>query len=114
MIRRKEEMEIAQREHVKEGKGTIISQTILRPEQMLGKAYLCSLNTLPPNTSIGKHLHLPDAEIYYIIEGEAVVDDNGEEKVLKAGDVMFTANGETHSIANQSNENLVFMAIILA
>lgn len=113
MIRRKNEMEIAQREHVLNGEGTIISQTILRPEQMLGKSRLCARNTLPPNTSIGEHPHSPDAEIYYILEGEATVNDNGKETILHAGDVMFTGNGETHSIANKSNQNVVFLAIIL-
>ncbi|MDD4847362.1 MAG: cupin domain-containing protein [Bacteroidales bacterium] len=113
MIRRQNEMEIAHREHVLNGEGTIISQTLLRPDQMSGKSRLCARNTLPPHSSIGQHPHTIDAEIYYILEGEATVCDNGKEMILHAGDVMFTANGETHSIANNSDKNVVFLAIIL-
>ncbi len=41
------------------------------------------------------------------------MNDNGEMKGIKAGDVMLTPGGEKHSIENIGNEPLEFLAVIM-
>ena len=68
---------------------------------------------LPSGSSIGNHAHTEDAELYYILKGEAVVTDNDKTEILHAGDALFTGNGNRHSITNKTNEDVEFLAVIM-
>lgn len=69
--------------------------------------------TLDPNSSIGYHTHVDDEEIIYVISGEGKCIDNGEELVIKTGQVNYVPRGKSHSIINNSDKELVLLAIIL-
>lgn len=94
-----------------EGKATITK--LLEKDELQGKARLFNKVTLEPGASIGLHAHTDDVEAYYILNGEGIVADNGEQKAIKSGDIMFTGNEESHSIKNTGNTDLVFIALIL-
>ena len=51
--------------------------------------------------------------MYIILSGCASVDDNGTPQELHAGDVMWTAHGEFHSIENRQDAPLCFLAIVV-
>lgn len=72
-----------------------------------------SIATLGKGSEVGYHLHDEDIEIYYILSGKAVYNDDGEEACLSAGDVTYTPVGSSHAIKNVEDEDLVFMVIIL-
>lgn len=93
--------------------GNIVKDILLTPSEMLDKAYMFNVITLPVGSRIKEHAHQPDAEIYYILEGEVEVTDNGRVETLHAGDVVFTAEGGTHSVYNGSNREARFLACIL-
>lgn len=93
--------------------GQIHKDIILTPEEMLDCALMFNIITLPSGSRIKEHPHIDDAEIYYILEGEAEVTDNGTVAIMRAGDVMFTGNGASHSIANKSGKDVRFLACIL-
>lgn len=93
--------------------GRISKDIILTPEEMLDKAMMFNVITLPSGSKIKEHSHMPDAEIYYMLEGEAIVTDNDTQAVIHAGDVVFTGNGDRHSITNNSGKDIRFLACIL-
>lgn len=95
------------------GKGSLQVTKLLEMDQLQGKGRLFARNLLQPGCSLGWHEHKGDIEAYYIITGEGTVDDNGTMVPVAAGDVVFTANGESHSIENTGTENLEFIALIL-
>ena len=66
---------------------------------------------LKPGEEVGFHMHLQESEIYYVISGKALYDDNGKKVELGAGAVTFTPAGEGHGIANIGEELLEFMAL---
>lgn len=113
MIRYKQD--IAQQRVENQGniEGRIDKDIVLTPAEMLDKALMFNIINLPSGSKIKEHAHQPDAEIYYILEGEVEVTDNEEVAVLHAGDVVFTGNGDRHSIANHSGQNARFLACIL-
>lgn len=113
MIRLQKDMTCIQQEHACNGKGYIHKQFLFSTEEMDGKAKMCARITLPPGNSIGDHPHQPEAEIYYILEGEITVTDNDERMVLHPGDAMYTGGGNRHSATNESDRDAVMMAIIL-
>lgn len=59
------------------------------------------------------HVHEGDAELYYILEGTGLYDDNGEMKAVAPGTVTYTPNGCGHSIKNVGDGILKFIALII-
>ena len=69
---------------------------------------------LVPGASIGFHTHTEDQEVIYILEGEgSLVDAEGNvlDKVLP-GQATLCPKGESHSLANRSDEDLIFFAVV--
>ena len=92
-----------------EGKAT----RLLEVDQMNGKGRMFNRMMLKPGSSLGYHQHNGETETYYILAGEGILNDNGEKKPIKAGDVALTDNGGYHSIENTGTDNLEFIALIL-
>lgn len=113
MIKHKNEIETVTVENQGNIAGIIAKDVVLTPAEMSDKAFMFNLIHLPSGSQIKEHPHFPDAEIYYILEGEVVVTDNDKTEVLHAGDVVFTGNGDRHSISNESGREAKFLACIL-
>jgi mannose-6-phosphate isomerase-like protein (cupin superfamily) len=74
---------------------------------------LLSEMTLQPGCSIGNHSHEAETEYFIILSGSGMVNDNGLETPVQAGDVIITGNGASHSISNTGAAPLVFHAVIV-
>ncbi len=113
MIRRKSDMVTKSVEKMRDGEGFTQMMSIFSNEEMMGKCRLFNVITLEPGCSIGTHIHDQEEEIYYILSGKGIVDDNGTMVNVGPGDAVKTGNGEFHSIKNDGNEPLVFMAVVI-
>ncbi len=113
MIRRSNEIREEHILEMKEGRGYVKLFHLLEKDELSGKGRLCVREVIAPGYSIGYHKHEGDFELYYVLEGEGVINDNGAKATVKKGDVVRTGNGESHSIENTGNENLELIAIIL-
>jgi mannose-6-phosphate isomerase-like protein (cupin superfamily) len=115
MVFHREELAVERREKARGGEGTVQFTHFAEGK---GKAQkntnLLAEITLPPGASIGKHTHTGETEFFIIMEGAGVADDNGREVPVKKGDIMITASGESHSIANNGNVPLVLHAAIIS
>lgn len=68
--------------------------------------------SLEPGCSIGYHCHETSSEIIYILSGEAfILYDDGEEH-LKAGGCHYCPKGHSHSLINNNNTTLEFLAVV--
>ncbi|GHV74958.1 hypothetical protein AGMMS49940_22600 [Spirochaetia bacterium] len=63
--------------------------------------------------SIGYHQHDAETEYFIFTSGAGTANDNGTEHPVKAGDMMVTGNGASHSVKNTGSVPLVFNAIIV-
>lgn len=113
MIKYSQDIQIQTVENSGNIEGRINKNIVLTPAEMMERASMFNIITLPSGSRIKEHPHIEDAEIYYILEGEAEVTDNDKTAVMRAGDVMFTGNGARHSIANHSGKDVRFLACIL-
>jgi mannose-6-phosphate isomerase-like protein (cupin superfamily) len=95
------------------GQGEVTMKHLLTGDEFHGKGRLFSHNVIFPGSSIGFHQHHGDFETYYIIKGEGVANDNGVKTPVKAGDVVYTTNEESHSIENTGADNLELIALVL-
>jgi len=115
MIKNSLEMEREIKENLRGGNGSVELIHIFKKEELKGNARLCARIVLQPGCSIGIHEHANEEEIYYILSGKALVNDNGNIKTVLPGDSVITGGGNYHSIENEiiCNEPLELMAIIL-
>src|SRR5699024_4513462 len=111
--RRKLEMEIKKVENMHGGEGHVIIKRLLDEKQLNGKCGLYAEVTIEPGCSLGYHEHHGESETYYILSGKGIYSDNGELRMVEAGDVTFTPDGKGHALTNSGDEDLVFMALII-
>jgi len=93
--------------------GELESLQILNAGEFNDKGRLFNHCILKPGEGLGMHRHTGDFEIYYIIKGQGLYNDNGTETTVHAGDTTFCMDGEQHVILNNGTENLEFIALIL-
>lgn len=113
MIKKAEDLRKNDEVHLKGGKGTINIINFLEKEESYGVGRLFGVSIIPKGCSIGYHKHEGDFEVYYFLEGSAKVCDNGVEDILGPGDCMVCREGDSHSIENNGNEDLKYIALIL-
>lgn len=95
------------------GIGAVKIEKIL-DEELADKCGLYAKVTIPAGSVLGYHEHHGNGESYFILSGEAVYDDNGVKRMIKAGDSTWTPDGSGHGVDNsQGAEDLVFMALIV-
>ena len=76
-------------EHVNGGAGFIMKEELITPE------------------------HHGEAEMYYILEGTGMYEEDGEAVAVEAGDVTYCEDGHGHGLKNNGKEELVMVAVIL-
>lgn len=67
---------------------------------------------LIPGASIGLHTHETDCEIIYILSGKGKVLYDGEYEIVSTGDCHYCPNGHSHSLINDSDDDLIFFAVV--
>lgn len=112
MIKRRQEMTVEPRFAVKGGRGGYDSTHIFTAAEC-DKTSLFAVNTLPPGSSIGVHPHTTEGEAYIILQGQATVTEDGQDYLLGPGDAEYCTGGHSHGIANDGDEPLAFLAIII-
>ena len=112
MFRKMSEMRLQERPNVCGGDGVLHARHLVEAGESAGKASLCCVMTIDPGCSIGPHPHGPDAEMYYILEGELEGRENDVVNTLRAGDVMFTSFGDVHSVRNVTDKPAKMLAVV--
>lgn len=97
------------------GKGTVHAKTILPINSNFfhGAGRLFNHVIIPPHASIGLHSHNGDQEIYYILNGSGIYNDNGIEVRVQHGDVTICQSGEQHALKNDGDIDLEMIALVL-
>lgn len=113
MIIRHEEYKIDEREQMRGGKGTVKIENFVSAAELNDKGRLFGKIIIEPGCSIGYHVHEHDAELFYIIKGTAVYTDGDKEITVTAGDTMVCPTGTGHCIANNADETVELVALIV-
>ena len=113
MIRKAADCKKIYNEKMRGGNGTVEITSFATPEELNNKGRLFANITLNPGCSIGFHVHENESELFYVMKGDVLYNDNGTECVLGAGDVMVCPAGTGHSIKNESDEDVELIALIV-
>lgn len=95
------------------GKGTIEGYRYLDSHELTNSLKGFYINELLPDSEVGFHNHIEDEEIYLVLDGEGIVNDNGVEEKVEAGDLIYTKKGEGHALKNTGTKPLKFVAFIV-
>lgn len=114
MIRKAEECQVELREAMRGGPGTVRLTAFVNKEELHNKGRLFSRITLESGCGIGYHVHEGESEIFYIIQGTALYNDNGTEREVSAGDVTICPPGEGHAITNRGDVTVELAALIIS
>jgi mannose-6-phosphate isomerase-like protein (cupin superfamily) len=111
MIRREEARRV---DNARGGEGSVYFYDILGKDELMGHGSLYARVVIPPHCSIGVHFHEHNTEPYYILSGEGVFTDvDGSRTRVTAGDICTIPVGTSHGLANEGEEDLVIMALII-
>jgi mannose-6-phosphate isomerase-like protein (cupin superfamily) len=113
MFIKSDEMKSETRQYMRGGGGSVDILNIVSKEHLPSKARLVGLITLEKGCGIGKHEHTGESEIYYVLSGQGVLDDNGTIREIKQGDCNLCRSGESHAISNERDEPLKLIAAII-
>ncbi|MBE6368857.1 MAG: cupin domain-containing protein [Lentisphaerae bacterium] len=114
MIRKANECVSEVRENMRGGEKSVkITHFFDEKNELNSPARLCARLELEPGASIGFHQHEKEEEIFVVLSGRAVIDDNGTEVEVAPGDAILTGNGAGHAVKSLGPETLQLMAIIV-
>jgi len=113
MIKRQSGIRREAMEKARGGNGVTIFDHLLEKAEMRVNCRMFTKITLEPGASIGLHQHDDEEDVYYILNGIATVNDNGETRTVYPGEVAFARSGEKHGIANDGHVPLEFVSIIM-
>ena len=113
MIKRVEELRKDVVVNLMQGEGEINRIHLLETDEFCGHGRLFAKHMLEQGNSIGFHKHEGEQEAYYILKGQALYNDNGNETTVKEGDFTLCKSGEGHSIKNIGEGNLEFIGLIM-
>lgn len=113
MIRKAADCKKVYNEKMRGGNGTVEITNFATPEELNSKGRLFANITLNPGCGIGYHVHEAESELFYVMKGEVLYNDNGDEHVLSAGDVMICPAGSGHAIACNGEEIAEVCAVIV-
>ena len=113
MIRKAADCKKVYNEKMRGGNGTVEITNFATPEELNSKGRLFANITLNPGCGIGFHMHEGESELFYVIKGQALYNDNGTEYPVSAGDVMICPSGTGHAVSNNGEEVVELCAVIV-
>ena len=67
---------------------------------------------LPAGASIGLHTHEGSCEMIFVLSGEGICLDDGEEYPFRPGMCHYCPEGHSHSVFNTGSEPLVLLGVV--
>jgi len=88
-----------------------ISKMLVRPETAGSRLVDFRISTYQPMSHVEPHAHKIQEQIYQVLEGEGLMELDGERRVVRSGDCIFIPPGVRHAIYNTGRADLTFFVI---
>ena len=90
-------------------KDTSIIREVLAPRNSGAERQSLAEATLPPGAQTEAHSHPNTEELYYLLQGEALMAIEQEKRCVGTGDAIVIPAGKRHQIRNIGATDLVFL-----
>ena len=91
--------------------GGAYSKMLVRPEPCGSKALDYRVSVYQPKAYVAPHKHRIQEQIYHVLDGEGLMEIEGERTVVHKDDVIFIPPGVRHSIRNNGLADLTFIVV---
>lgn len=98
-------------QHCHDGEQSIDMNRLFSDVDFKAPCHFIDYAVLSPNSSIGRHQHGNNEEIYLILEGSGCMTMDEHVFPVKAGDVIVNKAGGVHSLINDSNACLKIFVV---
>jgi mannose-6-phosphate isomerase-like protein (cupin superfamily) len=88
-----------------------ISKMLVRPETTASRLVDFRISTYQPMSYVETHAHKVQEQIYHVLEGEGLMELDGEKRVVRSGDFIFIPPGVAHAIHNTGRTDLTFFVV---
>ena len=95
------------------GIGPIYTKHFVTGESCGAHIRILAQVTLPVGSSLGVHTHSGEREVYHILSGKALYQDDEQTYEIAAGDTTVCLDGHSHGISNIGEEDLVWVAAVI-
>ncbi|MBT3536260.1 MAG: cupin domain-containing protein [Rhodospirillaceae bacterium] len=91
--------------------GGALSKALVGPGDTDIKLIDYRISSYQPMAHVAAHTHKIQEQIYHVLEGEGLMEIDGEKTVVRRHDVIHIPPGIEHAIANSGLDDLVFLVI---
>jgi mannose-6-phosphate isomerase-like protein (cupin superfamily) len=91
--------------------GGAYSKMLVRPECCGSASLDYRISVYQPRAYVAPHRHRIQEQVYHILEGEALMELDGERSVVRRDDVIFIPPGVEHAIYNTGMTDLRFIVV---
>jgi mannose-6-phosphate isomerase-like protein (cupin superfamily) len=91
--------------------GGAYSKMLVRPEPCGSKLLDYRVSVYQPRAYVAPHRHRSQEQIYHVLEGEGLMELDGERTVVRRDDVVFIPPGVEHAIYNTGMTDLRFIVV---
>jgi mannose-6-phosphate isomerase-like protein (cupin superfamily) len=91
--------------------GGAYSKMLVRPEPCGSKSLDYRVSVYQPKAYVAPHRHRIQEQIYHILDGEGLMEIEGERSVVRRDDVIFIPPGVEHAIYNTGLGVLRFIVV---
>ena len=89
--------------------GGALSKALVRPETVGSRRIDYRISTYRPMAYVERHVHQVQEQVYHVLDGEGMMEIDGERRVVRKHDVVFLPPGAWHSIQNTGLGDLTFI-----
>lgn len=84
------------------------TEKLLEGERLSGKVTLFAKVTILPGDELPYHEHHGETEVYHILSGEGIYQDNNKTYPMQAGMTTFCEDGSGHAVSCSGKEPCIF------
>ncbi|HZP79527.1 MAG TPA: cupin domain-containing protein [Pseudolabrys sp.] len=89
--------------------GGALSKPLVMPETAGSKHLDYRISMYQPMAHVAYHKHAVQEQVYHVLEGEGLMEIDGEKHVVRKHDSIYLPPGVSHSINNTGLVDLVFI-----
>jgi len=91
--------------------GGALSKPLVNPENAGARHLDYRISMYQPMAYVKLHRHKVQEQVYHVLDGEGLMQIDGEQRVVRKHDVIYLPAGVEHAIQNSGLVDLVFLVV---
>ena len=87
------------------------SKMLINPKTAKSERLDYRISSYQPKGHVAPHRHKVQEQVYHVLEGEGLMELDGERRVVRRHDVIHIPPGVEHAIYNSGLQDLVFLVV---